>query len=98
MKLEDFVQGLGSTDSFCYHIERTFGCFENISSSSAFKFGRFYSKSRNGYEYYPKWGGSIEEAFENVKDSILDLLRCGEQDDAYGIVNNMLAPTGKGTI
>ena len=98
MKLEDYVQGLGSTDSFCYHIERTFSCFGNISSSSAFKFGIFYSKSRNGYEYYPKWGGSIEEAFENVKDSILDLLRCGEQDDAYGIVNNMLAPTIKGKI
>lgn len=98
MKLEDYVQGLGSTDSFCYHIERTFGCFGNISSSSAFKFGIFYSKSRNGYEYYPKWGDSTEEAFENVRQSILELLRCGEQEDVYGIVNNPLAPTIKGKI
>lgn len=98
MKLEDYVQGLGSTDSFCYHIERTFGCFGNISSSSAFKFGIFYSRSRSGYEYYPKWGDSAEEAFENVKDSILDLLKYGEQGDTYGIVNNMLAPTIKGKI
>ena len=47
MKIEDYVQGLGSNDSFCYHIERTFGCFGNISSSSAYKFGIFFSKSRS---------------------------------------------------
>ena len=68
MKIEDYVQGLGSNDSFCYHIERTFGCFGNITSSSAYKFGIFFSKSRNQYEYYPKWGDSTEEAYDNVRD------------------------------
>lgn len=98
MKLEDYVQGLGSTDSFCYHIERTFACFGNISSSSAYKFGIFYSRSRGGYEYYPKWGSSTEEAFENVRNAILDLLHCGETEDVAGIENNMLAPTIKDKI
>lgn len=98
MNIEDYVQGLGSTDTFCYHIERTFQCFGNISASSAYKFGIFFSKSRNQYEYYSKWGDSYEEAFQNVKDSILDLLHCGEQEDIQGIVNNMLATTIKGKI
>ena len=98
MKIEDYVQGLGSNDSFCYHIERTFGCFGNISSSSAYKFGIFFSKSRNQYEYYPKWGDSAEEAYDNVRDSILDLLKCGDCEDTHGIVNNMLAPIVKGKI
>ena len=98
MNIEDYVQGLGSNDSFCYHIERTFGCFGNISSSSAYKFGIFFSKSRNQYEYYPKWGNSTEEAYDNVRDSILDLLECGEREDTRGIVNNMLAPIVKGKI
>lgn len=98
MKIEDYVQGLGSNDSFCYHIERTFHCFGNISASSAYKFGIFFSKSRNQYEYYPKWGGSPEEAYENVREAIIDLLHCGEREDASGIVNNMLAPTVKGKI
>ncbi len=98
MKIEDYVQGLGSNDSFCYHIERTFGCFGNITSSSAYKFGIFFSKSRNQYEYYPKWGDSAEEAYDNVRESILDLLKCGEREDTHGIVSNMLAPIVKGKL
>ena len=87
-----------TTDSFCYHLERTFACFGNISTSSAFKFGIFYSRERNQYEYYPKWGDTPEEAFTNVKESILSLLDCAEKDDVNGIVKNMLAPTIKGKI
>lgn len=98
MNLEDYVVGLGSIDSFCYHLERTFGCFGAISTSSAFKFGIFYSRERKQYEYYPKWGDSTEEAFLNVKESILNLLYCAENDDVSGIVNNMLAPMVKGKI
>jgi hypothetical protein len=98
MKLEEYVVGMGSTDSFCYHLERTFGCFGAISTSSAYKFGIFYSRSRKQYEYYPKWGSGVEEAFANVKSSILDLLHCAEVDDVDGIVGNILAPMIKGKI
>ena len=98
MKIEDYVVGLGNNDNFCYHIERTFGCFGNITSSSAYKFGIFYSKSRKRYEYYSKWGKTSEEAFENVRQAILDLLNCGANEDIDGIVNNMLAPMIKGKI
>lgn len=98
MKIEDYVQGLGNNDNFCYHIERTFGCFGNISSSTAYKFGIFFSKSKNQYEYYAKWGNSTEEAFENVRQSILDLLHYGETENIDGIVNNMLPPMIKGKI
>lgn len=98
LSLEEYVQGKGNRNSFCYHIERTFNNLGCILGSTSYKFGIFYSEKDKEYKYYPKWGKSTDEAFKRIKEEIIQLLKDGEQENLQGIVNNPLATTIKGKL
>ena len=81
MKIEEYVVGLQNRNSFCYWLERTLHSLGNISGQASFKFGIWYSPSKETYCFQAKFGDNYEEAFKNVKSAILELLIAGEKKD-----------------
>lgn len=99
MSIDEYVQGKGFKEhNFCYGLERTLKMLGNIQGSSAKKFGIYFSKDENQYVFVPRFGSDYLDAFKNVRDSILDLIRAGREHDYESIVRNLLAPTIKGKI
>lgn len=98
MKIEEYVVGLQNRNSFCYWLERTLHSLGNISGQASFKFGIWYSPSKETYCFQAKFGDNYEEAFKNVKSAILELLIAGEQKDYKAIVKNPINSAIKGKI
>jgi len=99
MTLDEYVYGKGITkNNFCYGIERTLKMLGNIQGSRSPKFGVYYNKENQTYEHTKKFGRNYLEAFDNVKNAILDLLDAGIIQDLRDIARNPLAPIIKGKI
>ena len=98
MKIEEYVVGLQSRNSFCYWLERTLHSLGNISGQGSFKFGIWYSPSKKAYCFQTKFGNTYEEAYNNVKSAILDLLIDGEKKDYESIAKNPINSAIKGKI
>ncbi|GFM35971.1 AAA family ATPase [Desulfovibrio psychrotolerans] len=87
----------GSQDTFCYWIESKTEDLGSILGGSSFKFGVFSRKatdtkeSKSGYTYTDTdaWmtilGNSAEEAFNNVKKSILKIIGYVQSDQLHEI-------------
>ena len=54
MTINQFVEGKGSTDSFCYILERKLDGLGRIRGRWANKFGVWYSSESEKYEFKPK--------------------------------------------
>jgi len=101
MDIDDYVAGVGKPDvglNFCYTIERQLDGLGRIIGATAFKFGVFWSKENNKYLFTKKFGKTYKEAFESVRQSIIQLLIDGKNQDIISIVNNKLSPMFKGKI
>lgn len=100
MKVDDYCIGKGVKDwhVFSYGIERTFHDLGSIVGATSYKFGIFYSPGDKGYKWVKRFGDTKTKAFNQIKRSILDLLKCGEKGDIDGIADNMLSSMVKGKI
>lgn len=94
MTLDDYVIGRGIKDSFCYLIEYAMAGLGDIRGSTADgKYGIYFSKERK--DYVPpkaKYGASIDEAFNNIKHEIINIINAGFNDDYSIIENSILVP------
>jgi hypothetical protein len=105
MLIDDYVAGVDLPKkgfNFCYGLERQLDGLGRIIGATAFKFGVYYgrTKSDSKYEYRftQKFGKTYQEAFENVREAILQLLNAGESENIAEIVNNPLSAMFKGKI
>jgi hypothetical protein len=105
MSIDDYVAGVELPEkgfNFCYGIERQLDGLGRIIGATAFKFGVYYGRTKtdDNYEYRftQKFGSSHIEAFQNVKNAIIQLLNSGQSEDINAIVENPLSPMFKGKI
>ena len=98
MGLDDYVQGKGSRESFCYYLEKALDGLGRITGSTAMKFGVYYDKHNKQYVFSKKYGDNYQDAFENVRRCILELLEAGEKEDYEVIKRNQISTMLKGKI
>ena len=99
MTLDEYAEGKGIRENnFCYGLEFGLGMLGSINGSNAKKFGLYYDKKNKKYWFAKKYGRTRIEAFNNIKESIIDLLDAGKRQDYESIIDNPLAPTIKGKI
>ena len=98
MSIDEFIEGKGDTNTFCYGIERTLDGLGRIRGSFATKFGVYYSKDDGQYMFTKKFGDTYRKAFNAIKLEILALLDAGENEDLDALVENKISPMFKGKI
>ncbi|MBZ0110388.1 MAG: hypothetical protein K8F52_17190 [Candidatus Scalindua rubra] len=100
LKLDDYVTGKGSP-SFCNRIENELNAWGNIHGSTAKKFGIYYGVDGDDKEKKYRigkgeFGTSINNAFEKVKSSIVELIKNENNFDV--LKKNPISPMFKGKI
>lgn len=103
LSLEEFVIGRAEfdekgRDTFCYILERRMQHLGQMLGSFVSKFGVWYSKKDDKYDYASKYGSSLEEAFNNLKKEICSLLVSANNNDFEAIEKNKIADLFKGKI
>ena len=103
LALDNYVIGKGAGKrSFCYRIERDLDMLGNIRGSTAFKFGVYFGRIKSDpthkYRFRPHWGKTLDQAFDAVKQAIVDLLVAADKNDFAAIAQNQLSPMFKGKI
>lgn len=103
MNIDDYVIGKAGIeekgkDSFCYLIETGMIKLGEMRGARVSKFGVWYSKKESSYGYTKKFGTSLDEAFNNVKKEIYNLLKSAENDDYDKINNCKIADIFRGKI
>ena len=105
MHVNDYVSGVGIPETgynFCYTLERQLGKLGSIIGATAFKFGVYYGRTRSDpeykYRFTKKFGDNYLDAFSNIKESILHLLKDGENKNLDAIAANQISPMFKGKI
>ena len=105
LQIDDYVAGVELPErgfNFCYGLERQLDGLGRIIGATAFKFGVYYGRTRSDenyeYRFTQKFGQTHQEAFQNVKSAILQLLNSGENENIDEIVENPLSPMFKGKI
>lgn len=102
MPIERYV--IGKDFSFCYWLEQKLDLLGRIKGGSTAdkKFGLYYGKTKNDskirYRHIKKWGNDHKEAYDNIKNEILNLLTAGKRNDIEKIESNRLSPLFKGKI
>ena len=103
MNLNDYVIGRADIDSngrdtFCYLIERSMQGLGDMRGSFVSKFGVWYSKDDQEYQYTKKYGNNLEQAFKKLKEDICFLLVSANNDDYEEISNCEIPNIFKGKI
>ena len=103
LKLKEYVIGFGAKNpSFCYRIENELKEYGDLHGAPATKFGLYYGKEGDNnekkYRNSKKYGNSVDEAFDNVKNEIVSLLNEGEIGNDEKIKECKLPPTYRGKI
>ncbi len=102
MPLEQYV--IGMKYSFCYWLEQKLDPLGRIKGNSTDdkKFGLYYGKTKNDqvikYRHIKKWGEDHIQAYDNIKNEIVNLLTAGKRNDIGKIESNLLSPLFKGKI
>ncbi len=93
---------VGRGENFCYILERKLGDLGSIVGATAFKFGVYYGKTSSDpvkkYRFTKKFGPTHQEAYEEVKKELLNILKAGKEEDLNEIVKNRLSPMFKGKV
>ena len=96
MSLEEYTS-LGSEDTFTYWIEQRLRSLGSVRGGSSFKFGVYFRKddgqSEGGsgrtysdkYAWYTKYGSTAEEAFETVRQKIIEVINAVKKSDLDAI-------------
>jgi len=95
--IDDYIEGKGSKISFCYRIENELKGLGDMHGATAKKFGIYFNKKKGRYESSKKFG-NIDNAFDNIKSSVVKLLESGREGNLNDIAKNSLANIFKGKI
>lgn len=99
--LDDYVIGKG-TASFCACVEAKTRTWANIQGATADKFGIYFGKTKSDstmkYRFTKKFGSNQSEAFDNVKEALLHLVKSGALKNFEDIDNNPLSQMFKAKI
>lgn len=102
LKINEYVLDRNNPEgSFCYWVEVRLNELGNMHGSYALKFGLYLSKETRDFIPTKKFGGdkkNKEKAFDKIKQSLIDLLVAGKNDDIEKIKNNPLSVMFKGKI
>lgn len=105
MGIDTYVEGaepLKKGYNFCYTLERKLGGLGSFVGATAYKFGVYYGRTKTDeskrYRFTKKYGDTYQEAFNKVKETILDLLKAGKSENVEALVSNNLSPMFKGKI
>jgi hypothetical protein len=97
MSLDDYVEGKGSKESFCYWVEWKTADLGHIQGSNASKFGVFFDKKRQSYEFISRFE-SEGAAVGILREEISRLLEAGSANNLEAIRKVKLSPMFKGKI
>jgi len=99
LQIENYVLDKNNPEgSFCYWVEVRLDKLGNMHGSFALKFGLYLSKETREYIFTKKFGATKEEAFNKIKQSLVDLLSAGKIGDLDKIKENLLSRMFKGKI
>lgn len=80
MELDEYVIGL-QRPTFCTYVEVKTRPWANIQGATASKFGVYFGKikgeSKKAYRFTKRYGNSCSEAFDSVKNALLELVNLG---------------------
>lgn len=96
LTLDEYVCGkkkAGNEDysTFCYRIENKLKELGSMKGGYSLKFGIYFSNESHNYKFLTKFGTSADEAFFNVKESIVSLLNDAEKENFKAIEDNPLS-------
>lgn len=104
MHINEYVAGVdlpATGYNFCYTLERKLDGLGRISGSPAPKFGVYFckrgKKTEDDYQFVKKFGNTYQ-AFEGVRQSLLQLIDAGESENIKAITDNLISPMVKGKI
>lgn len=97
LKLDDYVQGKASKESFCYWVEWKLSDLGNIQRTPAKKFGVYYSKKKNSFQITKEFK-SKDNPFSAILNEIVNLLDAAEKNDGDAVRNAKVSPMFKGKI
>lgn len=106
------MENSGVKFNFCHSLERDLDGLGRILGSTASKFGIYFGNTKEEKEYAEenninlkkefkitqRFGSNLDEAFRNIKESIIELVELGKAEDLHGIAKNLLSPMFKGKI
>lgn len=100
LHIDDFIEGKGNSNSFCNQLERRLDALGRITNSTVYKFGVYYDKYNKKYVCTKRFSpsGNYKEAYKNIIESILTLLKAGKNKDLEAIVANPITTMFKGKI
>lgn len=103
LSVDEYVIG-HRKPSFCYFVKPGTKDWANIMGATSFKFGIYFGRTKSDpvhkYRFAGRFGTNEKEAFESVKEAVLDLVRMGadEQPDFAAIDANPLSQMFKAKI
>jgi hypothetical protein len=99
--LDDYVIGKG-TASFCACVEAKTKAWANMQGATANKFGIYFGKTKSDptmrYRFTKKFGNTEDEAFNGVKNALLNLVTAGQSKNFSEIDENPLSQMFKAKI
>jgi len=99
--LDDYVIGKG-TASFCACVEAKTKAWANMQGATANKFGIYFGKTKSDptmqYRFTQKFGKTKNEAFDGVKEALLNLVKAGKSKSFSEIDENPLSQMFKAKI
>lgn len=101
LSVDEYITGKRQP-TFCNRIENDLNSWGDIHGSNSIKFGLYYGKKGKDlvqkYRFAKKYGSSWEDAFINIKKSIIELLNDGKNENYDKIKQNLISPMFKGKI
>lgn len=101
LTLDEYVIGKG-TASFCACVEAKTKAWANMQGATANKFGIYFGKTKTDltmqYRFTQKFGKTREEAFDGVKEALLNLVEAGKLKEFSVIDENPLSQMFKAKI
>ncbi|MFZ3037418.1 MAG: DUF3883 domain-containing protein [Rugosibacter sp.] len=99
--LDEYVIGKG-TASFCACVEAKTKAWANMQGATANKFGIYFGKTKSDptmqYRFTQKFGKTKKEAFDGVKEALLNLVKAGKSKSFSEIDENPLSQMFKAKI
>ncbi len=99
--LDEYVIGKG-TASFCACVEAKTKAWANMQGATANKFGIYFGKTKSDptmqYRFTQKFGKTKNEAFDGVKEALLNLVKAGKSKSFSEIDENPLSQMFKAKI
>jgi hypothetical protein len=97
LTLDEYVEGHGNQDSFCYWVEWKTSELGRIQGSTAIKFGVYFNSSTKRYKFTSRFKDE-HDALASMRHSIFRLIEAGRVSDLPTIRSINVSPMFKGKI